>query len=113
MAGPSRAGRRPSLTRILRELEVRRLITRKTAKNDRRKSLIAISPKGQALIEHTATRTLDILDGYAQRFGRARIDALMDELRAFTRAIEEPVSDSKAGGTGDTSEHSTDAIKRA
>lgn len=84
----------PSLTRILRELEARRLITRTTAKDDGRKSLMAISPRGRSLIEHTAARTLDILDGYAQRFGKARMDALVDELRAFTKAIEQPVDES-------------------
>src|ERR671922_1371484 len=44
----------PSLSRILRDLEARRLIERKAAKADLRRGEVSISPKGLKLIEAVA-----------------------------------------------------------
>src|SRR6516165_4657409 len=44
----------PSLSRILRDLEARRLIERKTAKTDLRRGVVSISEKGLRLMEVVA-----------------------------------------------------------
>src|SRR6476620_5040897 len=44
----------PSLSRILRDLEARNLIERKTAKVDQRRSMVSISKEGVKLIEAVA-----------------------------------------------------------
>src|SRR6201998_1263097 len=41
----------PSLSRILRDLEARRLIERKTAKSDLRRAMVSISERGLKLME--------------------------------------------------------------
>src|ERR1700680_2342771 len=41
----------PSLSRILRDLEARRLIERRTAKTDLRRGVVSISEKGVRLME--------------------------------------------------------------
>src|SRR5262252_9370370 len=47
----------PSLSRILRDLEARRLIERKTAKTDLRRTVVSISEKGLRLMELGALET--------------------------------------------------------
>src|SRR5881628_1357128 len=44
----------PSLSRILRDLEARDLIERRTAEADLRRGVVSISPKGMKLIEAVA-----------------------------------------------------------
>ncbi|TIT72580.1 MAG: homoprotocatechuate degradation operon regulator HpaR [Mesorhizobium sp.] len=44
----------PSLTRIIRAIEVRAFITRNKVKEDGRRALLAISPAGVALVEELA-----------------------------------------------------------
>ncbi|WP_016745321.1 homoprotocatechuate degradation operon regulator HpaR [Rhizorhabdus wittichii] len=77
----------PSVTRILKELLDRRLIVRETDPRDRRRSIVTLTPAGRALIEHTASQTVQVLDRYAERFGPERLDALKNELRALIDAI--------------------------
>jgi homoprotocatechuate degradation regulator HpaR len=86
----------PSITRILRELVERGLIVREADPLDGRRSIVAISPSGIALVEQTASRTHELLDIYAERFGPERLQNLLSELRDFTAAI-----DSVASGQAD------------
>lgn len=77
----------PSVTRILKELAERGLIQRQTDAGDGRRSIIAITAEGRALVNATAAHTLKLLDQYADAFGQARLDALKSEIAAFTAAI--------------------------
>ncbi len=77
----------PSVTRILKELTDRGLITRDTDARDRRRSIVTLTAEGRRLIEHTANRTVRELDRYAERFGPERLEALKTELRALIAAI--------------------------
>jgi len=78
----------PSVTRILRELVERKLITREADGGDGRRSIIRLQPLGKTLVAHTAAHTLSVLNQYAQEFGNERLRILREELQAFTRAID-------------------------
>ncbi|MDB5582993.1 MAG: transcriptional regulator, MarR family [Bradyrhizobium sp.] len=77
----------PSVTRILKDLVERGLVSRKTDTEDARRSIISITPLGEELVAKTAERTLEILDEFGQRFGMERLDALRGELIALASAI--------------------------
>lgn len=77
----------PSVTRILKELTERGLIEREIDASDGRRSIIKITAEGRALVSATATHTLELLDQYADAFGRERLEALKSEIAAFTAAI--------------------------
>lgn len=78
----------PSVTRILRELEERKLVTRQPDVNDGRRSIVSITAKGLQLMATTAKHTRTILDAYAEHFGQERLDNLIKELLALQTAIE-------------------------
>src|SRR6185437_3370283 len=59
----------PSLSRILRDLEARHLIERKTAKEDQRRSVVSISEKGVKLMAAVAPTSEYIYAEITQRFG--------------------------------------------
>lgn len=73
----------PTVTRILKELGDRELLVRNPDPADGRRWVISVTPKGRKLMQATARRTAKVLDGYAARFGRSRLDALRAELAAF------------------------------
>ena len=77
----------PSVTRILKELADRGLVARESDPGDRRRSIITLTASGTALLRDTAQHTVATLRAYRESFGAERLDALMDELRAFTAAI--------------------------
>ena len=60
----------PSLSRILRDLEARRLIERKVAKADLRRGVVSISAKGVRLIEAVAPSSEVIYAAITRRYGR-------------------------------------------
>lgn len=78
----------PSVTRILRELLERRLVTRESDPGDARRSLVRITDEGEALVEHTARHTRQMIGRYEALFGAERISALRRELAALAAAIE-------------------------
>lgn len=70
----------PSLTRIIRTLEARELIGRRTDAGDRRRVLLSLTPGG---IELMTRLTLEGSAGYVdfiQRFGAERIETLLELL---------------------------------
>ena len=77
----------PSVTRILRELRDRELIQRTVDQRDSRRSIIAITPAGMALVNDAARHTIKILRQYEQTFGAARLKALQAELADFAEAL--------------------------
>lgn len=78
----------PSVTRILRELEERKLIVRRPDHNDGRRSIVVITAKGRQLMASTAKQTKAILAVYAEAFGQKRLDNLINELFSLQKAIE-------------------------
>jgi homoprotocatechuate degradation regulator HpaR len=75
----------PSLSRILKDLQRRGLVSRRTHKSDLRRNLVAITPKGHQLINTLAPRSEAIYTEIAQRFGQrnfSQLQALLRELEA-------------------------------
>jgi homoprotocatechuate degradation regulator HpaR len=70
----------PSLTRIIRSLEERSIITKARDESDGRRVLLQITPAGLAIIDEVAPESRLIYDKLEKRFGRERIDQLLDML---------------------------------
>lgn len=70
----------PSLTRIIRTLEERGIISKHKDENDGRRVLLEITPAGLAIIEEVAPESRLIYDRLEKRFGREKIEQLLDML---------------------------------
>src|SRR5271165_6963356 len=79
----------PSLSRILRDLEARRLIERKAAKADLRRGVVSISAKGVRLIEAVAPSSEAIYAAITARYGARKLAELQDMLHALERDVAE------------------------
>jgi len=70
----------PSLTRIIKALEDRRLITRERDAADGRRISLAIAPAGLAMIRDVTPETQVVYAELESRYGRERIERLLDML---------------------------------
>ena len=84
----------PSLTRMLRALEERGLITRHKDKDDGRRVLLTLAPAGQAVIDEVMPDSRRVYADIDTRFGKKRVEALLDMLEELA-ALK---LDGKAGG---------------
>src|SRR5579863_6443319 len=80
----------PSLSRILRDLEARQLIERRTAKVDLRRGVVSISQKGLKLIELIAPTSEFIYAEITQRYGVQRLAELQNMLAALESSLADP-----------------------
>jgi homoprotocatechuate degradation regulator HpaR len=78
----------PSVTRILKDLEERKLVTREPDVNDRRRALVALTPDGREIVKLISRDVLRVMKEYSERFGTQRLEKLTDELRALSAAIK-------------------------
>lgn len=76
-----------SVTRIVRELAERGLISRKAAPGDRRRSLFSLTAKGKKIVDDTSGHMGAVLDGFATCFGVDRLDDLKAELRSLSAVV--------------------------
>src|SRR5579883_3127043 len=77
----------PSLSRILRDLEARQLIERRTAKTDLRRAVVSISQKGVKLIEQVAPTSEAIYAAIARRYGAQELAELQTMLRTLEESL--------------------------
>jgi homoprotocatechuate degradation regulator HpaR len=77
----------PSLSRILRDLEARDLIERRTAEADLRRGVVSISPKGLKLIEAVAPTSEAIYAEITNRYGASKLAELQDMLGELERSL--------------------------
>ncbi len=77
----------PSLSRILRDLEERRLIERRTLKEDLRRSVVSITTKGLRLIEAVAPSSEAIYAEITQRYGAEKLAELQTLLQALEASL--------------------------
>jgi homoprotocatechuate degradation regulator HpaR len=79
----------PSLSRILRDLEARHLIERRTAKADLRRGVVSISTKGLRLIEAVAPSSEAIYAAMTRRYGARKLAELQNMLHALEGSLSE------------------------
>jgi homoprotocatechuate degradation regulator HpaR len=77
----------PSLSRILRDLEARRLIERRTAESDLRRGVVSISDKGLRLMEEVAPSSEAIYAAITKRYGARKLLELQDMLGALEASL--------------------------
>lgn len=70
----------PSVTRIIRSLEERGVITRRRDDLDGRRTLLSITPGGSAIIDEIAPESRLVYQRLEEHLGVERIDALLDML---------------------------------
>jgi homoprotocatechuate degradation regulator HpaR len=70
----------PSLTRMIKSLEERGFITKHKDKADGRRVLLRIAPAGKAMIEEVMPDSRRVYAEIDARFGRERVDALLEML---------------------------------
>jgi homoprotocatechuate degradation regulator HpaR len=80
----------PSLSRILRDLDARGLIERKTAKTDLRRGVISISEKGLKLMEAVAPSSEAIYAAITRRYGAKRLAELQEMLGVLEARLAGP-----------------------
>lgn len=84
----------PSLSRILRDLEKRRLITRRPDPTDLRAWLISLTDDGRATIERISDWLERTYAAMTERIGQHRLDALMTLLRDVESDLQAPLDGS-------------------
>ena len=77
----------PSLSRILRDLEARNLIERKTAKADQRRSMVSISKDGVKLMASVAPTSEAIYAEITRRFGARKLAELQQMLGELEHSL--------------------------
>lgn len=77
----------PSLSRILRDLEARELIERRTAEADLRRGVVSISVKGLKLIEAVAPTSEAIYAEITSRYGTRKLVELQDMLGELEQSL--------------------------
>jgi homoprotocatechuate degradation regulator HpaR len=77
----------PSLSRILRDLDARGLIERKTAKTDLRRGVVSISEKGLKLMEVVAPSSEAIYAAITRRHGARKLAELQDMLHMLEASL--------------------------
>jgi homoprotocatechuate degradation regulator HpaR len=75
----------PSLTRMLKSLKARKLIKQRVDKDDKRRSLISITPEAQRVIDEITPESAAIYAELEAAFGKAEIEKLLDLLEAVTK----------------------------
>lgn len=75
----------PSLTRMIRSMTERGLIVKSEDENDGRRVLLAIAPAGQDLLRKVTPDSLRIYADLEARFGRERVELLVDLLEDFSK----------------------------
>ena len=77
----------PSLSRILRDLEARRLIERRAAKTDLRRGVVSIAEKGVRLMEVVAPSSEAVYGAITKRYGARKLAELQDMLGALEASL--------------------------
>ncbi|TMV89985.1 homoprotocatechuate degradation operon regulator HpaR [Thioclava sp. BHET1] len=78
----------PSLTRMLRSLETRGLISTQRDAEDRRRTRVVLNPRGEAILHAAAPQSAKIYAQLEAELGAERIERLLDELDAFMQVLE-------------------------
>lgn len=83
----------PSVSRILANLENRKLIERTVAEHDQRRAAISLSTAGGELVASIAPESEAQYARIEDRFGSARLSKLIGELHALSAELADEASD--------------------
>ncbi|WP_246710822.1 homoprotocatechuate degradation operon regulator HpaR [Mesorhizobium sp. RMAD-H1] len=81
----------PSLSRILKDLEERGLVIRRTSREDMRRGLISISVEGRSLIDLAGSHSEAIYAEITRRFGAQKLAELQNMLRELEAVLGDPI----------------------
>lgn len=84
---------RPSVSRILQNLQARGIISRRPCPSDSRRSLLTITDKGRRLIAEIAPESEARYDWIESRFGRENLFQLYDLLHQLVDSLDETPND--------------------
>ena len=79
----------PSLSRILRDLDERGLLTRRVPESDLRRGFVSISPDGSALIARVGPISESIYAALTRRYGAAKLKLLYEMLEQLEDCLTE------------------------
>jgi len=79
----------PSLSRILRDLEARRLVQRRSPQTDLRRGLVSITPAGLSLLNAVAPVSEAIYVEITRRFGAKNLEALHTMLQVLETELRD------------------------
>ena len=87
----------PSLSRILRDLEARRLVQRRSPQSDLRRGLVSLTPAGLSLLNAVAPISEAIYAEITRRFGAENLEVLHGMLQALETELRDmPVEQGRA-----------------
>nr|WP_245524422.1 homoprotocatechuate degradation operon regulator HpaR [Methylobacterium nonmethylotrophicum] len=89
----------PSLSRIVRDLEERGLVARRSAETDLRRALVSISQEGMRVIETVSPESELIYGRIADAFGSERLALLQDLLRELEICLTDLPGGADAAGS--------------
>lgn len=75
----------PSLTRMLKALKIRKLIALRKDKDDRRRTLVSVTPAAKALISEISPESASIYKELEAAFGKKEMEQLLDLLEAVAK----------------------------
>ena len=82
---------RPSVSRIVQNLEGRGILLRQPCGRDSRRSLVSITPEGRDLIDLIAPESEARYAYIEKQFGRDNLAALYDMLQALVTSLSDPI----------------------
>lgn len=78
----------PSMTRLIRTLDERGLVTRRSDTNDNRRLHLDISEKGREFIGRVSPEIEEIYDRLERAFGGEKMESLLDMLEELVRVSQ-------------------------
>lgn len=84
-----------SLTRLIDQLEKRKLVTRSRTDSDRRVVTLTLTPRGRELIEVQAPRVMAFWNELLADFSHAEVDTLINLLTRLVAVTEDKLRDGK------------------
>ena len=79
----------PSLSRIIQNLEKRKLVSRNQSSSDNRKSVISITARGKKLFQKIAPKSVERYDLITEKFGYGKLELLYELLDELIEKIDE------------------------
>jgi len=79
----------PSLSRIIQNLEKRKLVIRNQSSSDNRKSVISITAPGKKLFQKIAPKSVERYDLITEKFGYGKLELLYELLDELIEKIDE------------------------